>query len=179
MIFLLATWPTCSITWPGHMTKRGKNTQRSTTIFSCLLPLTRLITRGEILLLLTLNFSSLINLPIPLFLWSERKHFKTFSNYVFAKFQLHLSQFFQRHFQIMSLPKSNCISSNLFQDIFKVCLCPIPIASHRKYSEIFSNYVFAKFHLHLIELIIRHYQIIFLPNFPLFACPVHTLATGV
>ena len=120
-IFLLATWPTCSITWPGHVTKQGKNTQRSATIFNCSLPLTCLITRGETLLLLTLNFSPLLTIPIPLFPWNRRTYFETISNYAFAKFQPHLIESIQRHYQIM-FKQFQIVSPTKF---FLLCL-PIP-----------------------------------------------------
>ena len=112
-IFLLATWPTCSITWPGSEPKRDTKTQHSATIFNCSLPLTCLITRGETFLLLT-SQTSLLTLPIPPFLWSERKYSKTFSIYAFGQFQLHLIESILTHFRIMSLPNSNCISTKFF-----------------------------------------------------------------
>ena len=125
-IFLLATRLTCSITWSGHVTKRGINTRRSVTIFSCSVPLTCLNTRGETLLLLILNFSSLLFLA-----------YQFFSSFG-------ASENILRHSQIVSLPNSNFISSKIFYDIFKLCLYLIPIAPHRKCSRTFSNCALAQ-----------------------------------
>ena len=111
-IFLLATWPRCSITWSGHVTKRGINTQRSATICSCSLPLTCLITRGETLLLLSSKFSSLLFLLYQFF------------------FSFTASENTLRQFQIIFLPNSNFISSKLFSDNSKVCLCLISLSLH-------------------------------------------------
>ena len=44
----------------------------------------------------------------------HRKDSKTFSINVFARFQLHPIENILKHFQIMSLPNSNCISSKMF-----------------------------------------------------------------
>ena len=67
---------------------------------------------------LTLNFEllfiSLLILSILLSFWSERKYSKTIPNFALAKFQLPLIENILRHFQIMSLPNSNCISLKIF-----------------------------------------------------------------
>ena len=87
----------------GHVTKRGINTQRSATNSSRSLPLICRITRGETLLPLTSNFSSLLTLPILLFFWSQRKYSQTIPNFFLAQFQLHLLENILRQFQIISI----------------------------------------------------------------------------
>ena len=67
-------------------------------------------------------FTSLLTLPILLFFWTERKHSKTFSYDVFAKFQFRLNENILRPFQNMSVPKFRCFSSKLFHDNSKLCL---------------------------------------------------------
>ena len=109
----------------------------------------------------------------------HRNYSETFSNYVFANFQLHLVESIPKHFQFMFVPNFNCISATLFWDIFNMYFCRISIASHRHFSRTFSNYVFAMLQLYLIEIVLRHFQVVSLPKFLLSGYPVHTLATGV
>ena len=75
---------------------------------------------------------------------SLRNYSKTFSNDFFAKLQKHLIKIILRNFQSMSVPNLSSISSKLFYDIFKICLCQNAIASQCNYSKISPNNVSAK-----------------------------------
>ena len=95
---------------------------------------------------------------------SHRKSSKTIPNCVSAKFQSHLIEIFLWHFQNMSQPNSNRISSKIFYDNSKLCLSQIPVASHRNFSMTFPKYVTAKFQSHVIKIILRQFQIVSQPN---------------
>ena len=129
---------TNSVTCRGHVTKRGINTRRPATNFSCSILLTCLITRGRTLLPLTSNFSSLLTLPI--FLFSGACGMSL------------------RKCQIVSQPKYNCIFSKLFYDNSKLCLSQNSIASYRSSSNTIPICVLAEFQLHIIEIFLRHFR---------------------
>ena len=69
---------------------------------------------------------------------------------------LHFSSYFSNSSLLLERAK--------LSDILKLRLYQIPISSHRKYSETFSNYVFAKLQFHPIENILGQFQIMSLPN---------------
>ena len=91
---------------------------------------------------------------------SQRKISKTIPNCVLAKFQSHLIKNILRQVQIVSETNSIRISSKIFSDNSKLCLSQIPIASHRKHSKTISKCVLAKFQSHLIENVLRKFQIV-------------------
>ena len=90
---------------------------------------------------------------------------ETIPNCVFAEIQLHFVEIILTQWQIVSWPKINCISLNLFRDISKLCLGRISTASHRNYSNTIPNRVLAKNQLHLFEIILRQFQIVSQPKF--------------
>ena len=106
--FPIGCMTTCSVTWPGHVTKRGMNTQSSAKIFSGQLPVTCLFSRCETLIHFTSNWcwkrSSFF------FEWAKMllfhicltsKVFKGFfaSKIVLANIQLQLNEIIFRHLQ--------------------------------------------------------------------------------
>ena len=52
----------------------------------------------------------------------------------------------------------------MFQDNSKLCLSQNSIESDRNYSKSIPNGVLAKFYFHLLEIILRNYQIVSWPN---------------
>ena len=96
---------------------------------------------------------------------SDRNYNKKISNCVSAEIQLPLTETIRRKIHIASWPKFNFISSKLFQDIFELCPSRKSIASYRNYSKTFPWCVWAEIQLHLIEIILGRFQIVFEPNF--------------
>ena len=80
---------------------------------------------------------------------SPRNYSKTFSNDVYANFQFHLIENILTHFQIMSLPISNCISAKLFWH-FQITSLPESNAPHPNYSRTFLDCVFGNIPLSLL-----------------------------
>ena len=91
---------------------------------------------------------------------SPRKNSKAHPKCFLAKFQSHLIEKILRQFQIVSYPSSNCILSRIIQDNSILCLSQIPIASPQKVSETIPKCVLAKFQLHLLANILKHFQIL-------------------
>ena len=90
---------------------------------------------------------------------------KTIPKFVLAEIQLHLVEIILWQFQINSWPKFHCISSKIFKDNSKLRLSQNSIASHRNWSNTITNCVLAKISLHLIEIIIKFFQIVSLLKF--------------
>ena len=74
-------------------------------------------------------------------------------------------QNYSKQFHNMSEPKFNCLSSKLFEDISIFRLSWNLISSHRSCSKTFPNCVLGIFQLHLIENILRQFQIVSEPKF--------------
>ena len=85
---------------------------------------------------------------------------KTFPNCVLVEIQLHLIEITLKQFQNMSEPKFNCISSKFFYDSSILRLSRNSIASDRTYSTTKWKSVIVEIHLHLIEIILRQFQIV-------------------
>ena len=90
---------------------------------------------------------------------------KTIPNCVLDKTQSHLIGVLLRHFQILSQQKFNCFPSELFYDISKLCVSQNSIASHRNFSTTIPNFVLAQIQLHLIEILLREFQMLSQPKF--------------
>ena len=90
---------------------------------------------------------------------SHRNYSKTIPSCVLAKIQLQLIGIILRQCQIVSKHKFNCFSAKLFLQNSKLFIGRKSIASHRSYSKTIPNCVLAIFHLLLIEIIPRQFQI--------------------
>ena len=87
-----------------------------------------------------------------------RKHSKTISKLVLAKFPPLLFENILRRFQNLSLPNFLISSSKIFYDNFKTCLCQTSSSPLREHSKTISKLVFAKFPHLLFENISRQFQ---------------------
>ena len=96
---------------------------------------------------------------------SHRNSCKMISNVVSAKIKLHLIGNILGQFQILSPPKFNRISSEFFWDNFKFCLSQKSIASHQISSATIPNFFLAQIQLHLIEILLRWFQMLSRPKF--------------
>ena len=92
-------------------------------------------------------------------------YFQTFSLYVLAEKRMRCTEIIPRHFKTVSRPKINCIVPKLFQNIFKQSPRPNSIAMYQNYCETFPKCVLLETELHLIEIILRHFQIFSRPKF--------------
>ena len=95
----------------------------------------------------------------------SRKHSKTVSKLVFARFPHLLSEIFLRQLQNLSVPGFLTSSLKIFLDNFKTELGHIPSSPLRKRSKTISKLVLAKFPHLLFENILRQFQNLSLPNF--------------
>ena len=91
---------------------------------------------------------------------SRRNHSKTIPNFVLVKIQLQLLGIILRQFEGLSYPKFNSISSEFFQDSSEICRSRISITPHRKFSKTIPNCLLAEVQLHLIEIILRQFQVV-------------------
>ena len=92
---------------------------------------------------------------------SHRKYSKTISNCVSAEIPMHLIDVILRQFQIVFSQSSIASHRTQFEQYYKLCLSQNYIASHRKYSKTISNCVSAEIPMHLIDVILRQFQIVF------------------
>ena len=93
-----------------------------------------------------------------------RKHSKTISKLVLAKFPHLLFENVPRQFQNLSLPNFLIFSSRIFYDSLKTCLRQFS-SSLRECSTTLSKLVFAKFPHLLFKKILGHFKNFSLPNF--------------
>ena len=94
-----------------------------------------------------------------------RKHSKTLSKLVLAKFPHLLFENVPRQFQNLSLPNFLIFSSRIFYDGFKTCLCQSSSSPLRECSTTLSILVFAKFPHLLFNKVLGHFKNFSLPNF--------------
>ena len=90
---------------------------------------------------------------------------KAFPKCVLGEIQWHPFEIILRHFQIVSQPKFGWTLLKFFQDVFGLPHSPNSFAWYRRCCKAFPKCVTGKIEAHLIEIFLRHFQIVTQPNF--------------
>ena len=91
---------------------------------------------------------------------SQRNCSMTRPKCVWAKIQMHPIEIVQRQYRIVSQPKLSCLPSKLFEDKSILRHSRNSLSSHRSCSKFFPNCVPAERQWHLIEYILKQFQIV-------------------